>query len=376
MSMLTQFRTQFPSLGERAHFASCSYAPRSTLVAGALEQMLHELDRDQPWPVYEQKVVELRGLLAELLGCEVGQIGLQPNATIAAYQIASSIDWSARPRIIASKAEFPSIAQVWKAQERRGAELLLIEHDAEDAFDAYRRVLDERVGLVSTPAVDYVSGARLPVHALAELARQQGAVSFCDAYQLIGTEPIDAHELSVDYLVGGAMKYLLGLPGLAFLYAKRPDSVQRVSDLTGWQGRVDPFAFDPLGLDSPATAHRFETGTPAIAPVYAAAAGVRALLEVGLPRVAERIAALKQHAQQAFASRALDLRYVARPDRTGGHFGIRVRDAKSLERHLLQHRVQVSPRRDAVRIAFHAFNLPEDVERLCEALVTARTDLL
>jgi selenocysteine lyase/cysteine desulfurase len=373
--ILMQFRAQFPSLAARTHFASCSYAPRSTLVSAALEQMLLELEHEQPWTAYEHKVAELRALVAELLGCEVEQVGLQPNATIAAYQVASSIDWSARPRIIASRAEFPSIAQVWQAQARRGAELVLIEHDAPDAFDAYRRVLDERVGLVSVPALNFVSGAKLPVAAIVALARQHGAVSFCDAYQLIGTEPLDAGALAVDYLVAGAMKYLLGLPGLAFLYARQPEAVQRVSTLTGWQGRVDPFAFEPLGLDSPQTARRFETGTPAIAPVYAAASGIRALLELGLQRVAERIAMLKQHVQSVCVARGLDLQYMAPPDRSGGHFGIRARDAKSLERRLLEHRVQVSPRRDAVRIAFHAFNSPEDVERLCEALLAARADL-
>jgi selenocysteine lyase/cysteine desulfurase len=372
--MLTDFRAQFPSLDARVHLASCSYAPRSTMVGCALEQMLLELEREQPWNVYEHKVAELRTLLAELLTCEVRQIGLQPNATIAAYQVANSIDWSARPRIIASNAEFPSIAQVWKAQERRGAELVLVEHGADAAavVDAYRCVLDERIGLVSIPAVDYVSGARLPVREIATMARQQAAASFCDAYQAVGTEPVNVQELGIDYLAAGAMKYLLGLPGVAFLYVRQPAAVQRVSELTGWQARVDPFEFNPLKLDFPDAARRFETGTLAIPAVYAAIGGIRALLDANLLRVAERIAALKRHAQQTFAANGLDLRYLAAPERTGGHFSIRVNDAKALGHDLLQRRVQVSPRLNAVRIAFHAFNRPEDVERLCESLVAAR----
>ena len=32
--------------------------------------------------------------------------------------------------------------------------------------------------------------------------------------------PVDVDELSCDYLVAGTCKYLLGLPGVAFLYVR------------------------------------------------------------------------------------------------------------------------------------------------------------
>lgn len=374
--MAVAFRDRFPSLDDRVHFASCSYAPRSTFLADALDEMLRALDGERPWGVFEHKVVELRRVLSELLTCEERQVSLQPNATIAAFQVANSIDGSGR-RIVASRAEFPSIVQVWKAQESRGAELVLVEHSADPAetLDAYRRVIDERVGLVSVPALDFVSGARLPVASITALARLHGATSFCDAYQLVGTEPLSMQALGVDYLAAGAMKYLLGVPGLAFLFAREPERVQRFSELTGWQARVDPFAFDPLRLDHPDSARRFETGTPAIAPVFAALAGVRALQEIGLHRVAERIASLKLSAARRFADHGLNLQWLAPPAHTGAHLALRMGDAaraKALERHLLNSRIQTSPRLDALRIAFHAFNRPEDVERLCESLVAAR----
>ncbi|RYH71072.1 MAG: aminotransferase class V-fold PLP-dependent enzyme [Alcaligenaceae bacterium] len=372
--MLSDFRAQFPSLDARVHLASCSYAPRSTMVSSALEEMLLELEQENPWTVYEQKVAQLRVVLAELLNCQVRQIGLLPNATISAYQVASSIDWSAKPRIIASTAEFPSIAQVWKAQESRGAEVILVESHpgAEDIMNAYRRVLDERVGLISIPAIDYLSGAKLPVPEIAMMARRLGVPSICDAYQAVGTEPVNAQEIGVDYLVAGSMKYLLGLPGIAFLYARQPESVQRISELTGWQARVDPFEFSPWNLDLPDSARRFETGTPAIAAIYAAIAGIRALLDANLLWVAERISALKRHAIQAFLANGLNLRYLAAPQLSGGHFSILADDSKALVRHLLQRRIQVSLRLDAVRIAFHAFNRHDDVDELCESLVAAR----
>ncbi|MFD6107806.1 aminotransferase class V-fold PLP-dependent enzyme, partial [Nocardia salmonicida] len=59
---------------------------------------------------------------------------------------------------------------------------------------------------------------------LGSAGRGGGAEVFVDAYQAAGVEPVDVHRLDCDYLVAGTSKYLLGLPGLAFLYARRPEA--------------------------------------------------------------------------------------------------------------------------------------------------------
>ena len=368
------FRALFPSLDARVHLASCSYAPRGTFVDGALDEMLRALEGDAPWPVYEHQVDVLRARVAELLGAGAHQVALLPNATISAFQAVNSQAWTRRPRIVMSAAEFPSLAQVWHAQAARGAEVVLVERASGDAslLDAYRRAIDERTGWVSVPAVDYLTGARLPVREIAGLARAHGAASFCDAYQWVGTEPVDACALGVDYMVAGAMKYLLGLPGIAFLYARQPEAVARASELTGWQARVDPFAFDPARLDYPPTARRFETGTPAIASVFAAAAGVRVLQALTLPRVAEHIAWLKRYLVDALDDAGMAPRWLADPARTGAHVSLRVADPRPLLHEFAARRIQVSPRLDAIRVAFHAFNTERDVDALCAALVARR----
>ena len=47
-----------------------------------------------------------------------------------------------------------------------------------------------------------------------------------DAYQAIGTYPLDVHALGVDVLAAGVLKYLLASAGLAFLWV-RPDLAER-----------------------------------------------------------------------------------------------------------------------------------------------------
>ena len=58
--------------------------------------------------------------------------------------------------------------------------------------------------------------------AVTRIARQdRGAPVFLDGFQDCGTRPIDVKALDVDFYVTGTLKYLLGPPGVAFLYVKR-----------------------------------------------------------------------------------------------------------------------------------------------------------
>ena len=76
------------------------------------------------------------------------------------------------------------------------------------------------------------------------LAHERGALVLLDAYQAVGSMPIDVRELGVDFLAAGVLKYLLGSAGLGFLYARR-DVVERVwPTATGWFADRDMFEMD------------------------------------------------------------------------------------------------------------------------------------
>jgi selenocysteine lyase/cysteine desulfurase len=65
-----------------------------------------------------------------------------------------------------------------------------------------------------------------------------------DAFQAIGSLPVDVRELGVDFLGAGVLKYLLGSAGLGFFYCRR-DLVERVwPTQTGWFADENIFAMD------------------------------------------------------------------------------------------------------------------------------------
>src|SRR4030095_10930653 len=140
--------------------------------------------------------------------------------------------------------------------------------------DAYAEVIDERTLIVPATHVCFRNGHKTDIAPRTALCHSRGAYVFLDDYQRTGTGPIDVHALGVDFMVTGCLKYMLASAGVGFLYARR-DLIERFEPtVTGWFGRVNPFAFRIDGLDWPADAHRFETGTPPMPHAYAAPAGL------------------------------------------------------------------------------------------------------
>lgn len=352
------FRAAFPMLRQTVHLASCSLGARSLALDAALGRMLEAMSvSGAPWQDFEDEVVMARQRFAGLVGAHPDEIALMPNASVGAYQVASTLDYRERPRIITSDVEFPSIAHVWLAQRPRGAEVV----HAGDILAA----IDERTALVSVPAVTYLDSTRMPVARVVRAAHAAGAKVFVDAYQAVGVEPVDVSALGCDYLVAGTLKYLLGLPGVAFLYVRTGAATGLPPVLTGWFGRVDPFAFDPRSLDHPEHARRFETGTPALPAVYAANAGLSLIAGLDLAAVRNHVAGLRERAAALLREQG---ETVLEPADRGAHLALLDEHPTALAEHLAARRIAVSPRGAVVRVSFHYYSSLDDVHAVCDEI--------
>ncbi|MBF8189804.1 aminotransferase class V-fold PLP-dependent enzyme [Nonomuraea sp. K274] len=368
----TQFRAEFPSLADSVHLASCSQGALSSRLAYALQEIGHSMrDEGAPWGPWMAEVGRARERFARLIGAEPGEVAVLSCASEAAFQAASSLDWSGRPGIVTNDLEFPSIAHVWLAQGRRGAKIRVAADTGENvAAEAYEQVIDETVNLVSVPLHTYRNGARLPVEDVVRLAHDQGARVFVDAYQGTGVTPIDVRRLGCDYLVSGSLKYLLGLPGIAFLYVRGGMEQQREPELTGWFGRTDPFAFDPRLLDFPGDARRFETGTPPVPSAYAANAGFDLIERVDLSAVQEHVSALVEELAERLT--AAGERVASPAGARGPQVAIADDDPNALAARLAERRIWTAPRGDLLRLSFHYYNDRSDVDAVVEAISACR----
>ena len=370
---------EFAGIDERLWLASCSLAPRSHTVRRALAEFDVASADLGAWEKFETCATELRQNLATFLGSEPDQIALLPSASVAAYQAVSSIRGVAAGHTLTSHAEFPSLAHVWLRQQQLYGGTVRFADDPSappgEVGPAYLAALETmpEADLVSVPLVAYDTGERLPVAQIVRRAAAAGARTLVDAYQYLGTGPLDVREVDCDFLVGGTSKYLLGLPGLAFLYVRDPAALPAAPALTGWWGRVEPLEFDHHRVDFPDTARRFEIATLPVPAVYAALSGLNLLSSVPAADIEshrDSLTTLAWDALDAAGRTPVTPRDVRR---RAAHLAIPSRDAQQEAKELNAKGVVCSPRGDLLRFAFHLCNDADDVEQLSDLLTSGST---
>ena len=369
--LLDDFRARFPILARRVYVNSCSQGALSTDVESALVSFTASWhDEGSPWERWIEEVEQLRAAAAALVGANVDEIAIMPSASAAISSVATALSFDGRRRrVVIGEFEFPTMAHVWLAQQARGASIAWARaHGDSLPIDEYADLIDADTLIVPATHVCFRNGYRVDIRRLVALCRDRGAYCFLDDYQRTGTGPLDVHDLQVDFMVTGALKYLLGPSGVAFLYVRR-DLIERLEPLvTGWLGRRNPFAFGIDRLDWSASARRFETGTPPIPNVYAARAGLELIRQVGLPVTERRIAELVARFDHGAHDRGFDVVTPADPERRGALVVLRVSNAAQLVQRLEHRGIIASARGTGLRVSFHAYNNEQDVDTVLDAV--------
>jgi selenocysteine lyase/cysteine desulfurase len=366
----TDFRKLFPIFDERVYLNSCSQGALGRPVQAALEEFTQSWHRQgNPWELWCERMEELRAEFAALINAEPDEVAVTFSASTAVGALASALDWSERPRVVTSDFDFPTMGHVWLAQRARGAEVAYARAQGDRLpLEAFEAEVDERTRLVATSHVCYRNGFKTDLAALAELAHAHGAPLLVDAFQSMGTEPLDVKALGVDALVTGTLKYLLGTPGVALLYVRRELAERLRPTDTGWFGQADPFAYDVHHLDYAPGARRFQSGSPPVPAVYAALAALRLLREVGLDAVRDQVRALADLAVSGLRQRGLDVMTPDDPACRGPLVMVRCQDVQRLLARLAERDVLCSTRDGALRVSFHHYNSEADVAALLSGL--------
>ncbi|GIF69457.1 putative aminotransferase YcbU [Asanoa ishikariensis] len=357
------------------YLASCSQGALSDALSDALTEFQHSLlELGDPWQQWLERVGEARRRFAALIGAHIDEIAIVSSASEGAYQVASGLVWTPGDSVVTSDVEFPSIAHVWLAQRQRHASVRYA--DTVGGFatvEGYDRAIDDSARLVSVPLVSYRHGQRLPLNEITTLARRRGAQVFIDAYQGAGIEPTNVGRLDCDYLVSGASKFLLGIPGVAFLYVRHGTRRDLDPQLTGWFGRVDPFSFNARELDYSRTARRYELGTPPVLAVYGAVAGMTLLSTVDQQALAVHITRLTGRLHRELTDLGEQIGSPASDESRGPQVAVRDDDPMRLASYLTARRIVTSPRGTFVRLAIHYYNNDADIDAVVRALAGYRS---
>jgi selenocysteine lyase/cysteine desulfurase len=368
-------RKQFPLLAHTTYLNNGSYGALALSVKRAFETYLEDRLRvGADWEAWIAKLESVRALTATLLGATAEEIAVTASVSAGLNAFASALDFSgARSKVVVSDLEFPTSAQIWHAQEPRGAQVVHVPcaPGGDIPVEMFERVIDEATQLVAVTHVSYSNGAKLDIAAIARVAHAKGARILLDCYQSVGSIDINVKNLNVDFAVGGMLKYLLGTAGIGFLYCRREFAEDLLPCNSGWFAQRDIAALDIRANRPALDARRFEAGTPGVVNCYAAEAGLRLIMAAGTPAIERRVYALTRRCMQSMTEIGWTSVTPNDEARHGAMVAFAARRGNEVCRELKARGIITSTRGDNVRASFHCYNDEADIE----AFVAAMRDL-
>jgi kynureninase len=365
------WRNEFPVVEQCVYFNSNASGATPRAAKAVLDSYWRTLERwrDEVWEGWWHDLAAHANELASFINAPAGSVVCDTNVATLFSRVMSSFSFRERPRVITSDQEFPSIPFIVRAFERYGAVPVVVASrdgmtiDVEGVVDA----LDERTQLVCLSHATFATGAVLELEPIVRRAREVGALVVLDAYASVGVLPIDVGELDVDFLLGGAHKWLCGSYENAFLYV-RPGLLPDLRPAaTGWMAGADPLSFMPQ-TDWADTARRFAGGTPAVLPTLFSRPGLAIVRGIGVDTI--RATSLRRTDRIIALADAAGLP-VATPrsyNRRGGIVALRFPGDADVARTLVAAGF-VCSHRGGIRIAPHFYNTDEEVDRFMSELV-------
>jgi selenocysteine lyase/cysteine desulfurase len=363
-----QVRSRFSIFQRKIYLNTCSQGALSDDVQAGIEDYIaswHE--QGSPWETWVARYEEARTAFAKFINASPDEVAIVTSASAGINGVASALNFRERKKVVMGEFEFPTMGHVWLAQRVRGAEVQFVKAEGNCIPAAsYEKMVDRNTLIVPLTHVCFKNGFRSEVNAITQIAHGAGALVMLDDYQDCGTRPVDVIALDLDFYITGTLKYLLGPPGLAFMYVRKQLISSLIPTVTGWFAQSNPFAFDPQHLDLSPTARRFESGSPSVPNVYAAVPGFHLLREIGMENVAGHIKRLTQ----ALLSCASDLGIRAKTpaDSAGPLVVLQCKDSTLLVQKLAESGIVASNRHDGLRISFHVYNTLDDVKAVVEVL--------
>jgi kynureninase len=276
--------------------------------------------------------------------------------------------------------DFPTIPYQWLAKERLGVESRFVESPDRVYIDTdlFGDAVDEKTALVATSRVFYTSGYIQDIRSIADIAHKHGAYMLVDDYQGTGQIPMNVVAQDVDILVTGTLKWLMGGPGLAFVYIREGLIPSLHPSIAGWFGHQDQFQFKTREFEFREDARRIELGTPAMAAIYAANGGLDIVQEVSVESICERTRYLTNDLIARAREHGWNVRAPLEPERRSSIVMLELEQPEEIVRELIARNIVVDSRPGMVRVSPYFYNTVEEnaivVDAIAEILQSRKKD--
>ncbi|NUN50567.1 MAG: aminotransferase class V-fold PLP-dependent enzyme [Candidatus Brocadiae bacterium] len=375
---LLKWRREFPILADSVYMISNSLGAMPRGVYAELKEFadLWATKGVLAWDEWVPMVRSTADMVGAIVNAPPGTMIMHQNVSVLQHVLISCFDFRGRRNgVVYSDLEFPTVHYNWKAREADGARVTIVKSPdgvhlpTELMLDA----IDERTLVVPISYVLFRSAYIQDAKAIIRRAHQVGAVVVLDAYQAVGTIPVDVQDLDVDFMVGGSVKWLCGGPGAGYLYVRK-DLVRKYRPKScGWFSHRKPFAFDMGPIDYADDVMRFMGGSPGVPALYSARAGYRIIRRVGVKAIRARSQRMTARIVERAQELGLTVNTPLDPALRAGTVSVDFPGAEKACEGLIRQKFIVDYRPKAgIRISPHFYNTDDEIEAIMDAIARLR----
>ena len=328
------------------------------------------------FPADLERVERARQRAAALIGADVRNVETVPNTSVGLGLLANGLDWEPGDRVVVPACEFPANVLPWRALEHRGVVVDLVpHHEGTFSVDDVAAAIRPETRLVAVSWVQFLSGFRCDLDAIAELCRDRGALLAVDAIQGVGALRLDVGAVRPDLMAFGGHKWLCSMQGAGMVYVA-DTLLDRLRPARGWlNGPIDWDDLEATDLALHDDATRFRLGTLPTAQLYALDAALGLFLDLGPDVVEEAVLGgagrLAEGLERLGARRyGSDRPAGLRSAHASGIVTVAVDDPEGLHAWLAERGVTASVRNRLVRFAPHAHTRDADIDRALDAVAS------
>lgn len=330
-----------------------------------------------------QPVEDLKTAFARLIHVPENQrIAIIPSVSYGIANAARNLPIGKGQKILLMQEQFPSNYYIWEkvALERDARIVIIPAPTAPNRGDAWTeqvlQSIDNETAIVAMAHVHWADGSVFDLKRVGERARQMGAALVIDGTQSVGALLFDVQEIQPDALICAGYKWLLGpySIGLAY-YGPALDKGRPIEE--NWINRLDSHVFQKLVEYQPdykPFAARYAVGEQSnFINVPMLLAAIRQITDWGVENIQAYCKQISDEAVNKIVTMGAQID--ASPQRAAHLFGVRLGSAFHTERlqaALQEHKVFVSFRGDAIRVAPHVYNTKEDFDVLVSCFRAAQ----
>lgn len=365
-----ELRGLYPALHRLTYLNNASIQPLPRPVAEALHRYVSTACEGDPESLHTPEVYSrLRESFSRWLGCSARDLALTSSTSDGLIKAVNSIPWRPGDEVVLPFNEFPSVTYPLEMARREGASVRM-------AGAPGRPVTEEDVLAAVGPKtraaafswVSFSTGYRMDIASLAARLKERGAeYVLVDGMQGAGVWDPDLAKTEVDFFAFQAVKWIAGPNGIGALYV-RPGLLEKIRNRSlSWFSVPCCEDFSLLtqpDLEPFPEARQLDGGTPVTIAAVGAQTYLDLLAPAGVAGVSRRVAWLLDRLADILEEHRISTLVPLRGALPSAITLLDVDDPAAVHGRLRGAGVATSLRMGRIRVSPHAYNSPEDFERL------------